>query len=336
MRIVAASARRLRWPIAPVGAARGHTDREALIVAVRADDGATGLGEAAPLAGMSIDDIERAARAVDELAARLPIAIDSPGHATDIAESITTAPAARFALETALLAAFAQHARTSLASLWGNIPQRELQYGVVVDDEHDARAAASMWLKVKVGAAPFAADLERVRRIARAAPGARLRLDANRAWSQRDALVHLRELRDLAIASRDSRPASRSAEGGASTIDYVEEPCPAAHELLDRAPALRIALDESLIALPQHELVRALRSPHLAALVLKPTLLGGFVRCFAIAASARAHDVPPVVSHTLEGPVGTAACAELARAIGANVPVGLAPHPALARWSEAT
>ncbi|MGH9888621.1 MAG: hypothetical protein ACREBE_24020, partial [bacterium] len=39
------------------------------------------------------------------------------------------------------------------------------------------------------------------------------------------------------------------------------------------------------------------------------------------------------VSHTLEGPIGTAACADLALALGGEHPVGLAPHAALAGWS---
>ena len=97
----------------------------------------------------------------------------------------------------------------------------------------------------------------------------------------------------------------------------------------------RLALDESLIELGRDELERALESSQLAALVLKPTLLGGFARCFELATAARRHGVAPVISHTLEGPIGFAACVELARAIGADVPVGLAPHPALEQFGNA-
>jgi hypothetical protein len=39
--------------------------------------------------------------------------------------------------------------------------------------------------------------------------------------------------------------------------------------------------------------------------------------------------VAPIVTHALEGPIGFAACHELARAVGADVPVGLGPHSAL-------
>jgi o-succinylbenzoate synthase len=317
MRIVAVEAKQVTWPIAPTGAARGRHQREALIVGVRTEDGATGLGEAAPLPGMSIDALDDAARAVEDLAARLPFAVEVPGHATGIADRITAAPAARFAIETALLAVFAQRAHVSVASLWGAVPLAELACAVVVDDELDARMAHARTLKIKVGGGDFASELARIHRIARAAPGARLRIDANRTWPRHEVLSRLHALCAL-------------------PIEYVEEPSEDAHELLAEPLPLRLALDESLIALAPAELSRALGSPSLAALVLKPTLLGGFARCLALAGAARRHGVAPVVTHALEGPIGTAACVELARAVGADVAVGLAPHPAPERAPRAS
>src|SRR3569833_3716541 len=59
MHIVAATARSVRWPLEPSGAARGRwRERERVIVAVRSDDGSPGLGAAAPLPGMTIDTLE--------------------------------------------------------------------------------------------------------------------------------------------------------------------------------------------------------------------------------------------------------------------------------------
>jgi len=314
MQIIGVDTRVVRWPIEARGAARGQwSERTALVIGVRADDGTTGLGEAAPLPGMSIDTIADASLAAAELAARVPIGPDSPAHATAIADRVTAAPAARFAIETALLAALAQHRRTSVAALWSPVPQGELHFATVVDDIADARLAlarGSRCLKIK------AISPDRVLRIARAVPGVRLRVDANRSWPRAETVRWLQQLAHL-------------------DLDYVEEPCLDAHELLrDRLPC-RIALDESLVLLDSADLARALRSPDLAALVLKPTLLGGFGRCLELAALAHHHGVAPVVSHTLEGPIGTAACVELARAIGADVPVGLAPHPGLDRFAEA-
>jgi len=309
MKIVAVAARRVPWAIDPRGAARGMREREALLLAVRGDIGVTGLGEAAPLPGMSIDGLDDAERAFEELAARAPFAIESPAHATGIADRITAAPAARFAIESALLVALAQRSGASVASLWGALPQGELRCAVVVDDARDVPDAAARHLKIKIGGASFDDDLARVQRIARAAPDALLRLDVNRRWPRDETVAH------LAALCRSVR-----------NIEYVEEPCVAAHDLLAEPLPCRLALDESLIELAPDNLARALASHRLAALLLKPTLLGGFARCLALAAAAHRHGVAPVVSHALEGAVGAAACVELARAIGADVAVGLAPH----------
>lgn len=340
MRIVGVGHRIVRWSIDPRGAARGTTEREAVIVVVHDKSGLVGMGEAAPLPGMSIDSLEDAMAAANALAACVPFEIETAQDASALADRITSAPAARFAIETALLTLMAQARGTSIASLLATLPQAELENAVVVDTPEEARVATARVLKVKVGPT---GDVERVRAIAAAAPHARLRIDANRSWSLADTPAIVEALADL-------------------PIDYVEEPCPDAHELLDtrdrpssldiartarevidardRPPnneiargarqaapgqlAHRIALDESLIALDRADLLRALASPTLAALVLKPTLLGGFARCLELAALAHKHGVAPIVTHTLEGPVGFAACIELARAIAADVPVGLA------------
>lgn len=316
MNIVAVDHRIVRRSIDPRGAARGVRTREAVIVIVRTDTSLVGLGEAAPLPGMSIDTIYDAIAAADALAARVPFAIHAPRDASTLADQITMAPAAQFAIETALLTLFAQQRKTSVATLLAAMPQGELENAVVVDTEDEARLATVRCLKIKVGTT---GDIDRVRRIAAAAPRARLRLDANRSWARADTPAIIESLRDL-------------------PIDYIEEPCPNAHELLT-APgtpsnvelAHRIALDESLIELDRADLLRALASPHLAALVLKPTLLGGFAKCLELAALAHEHGVAPVVTHTLEGAIGFAACIELARAIAADVPVGLARPDSISR-----
>jgi o-succinylbenzoate synthase len=319
MTIVAVDHRVVRWPIDARGSARGaDRERVSVVVSVRDDEGMTGLGEAAPLPGMSSDTIEDAIAAVRELAARLPSDQSSPRHASAVADRVTTAPAARFAIETALLAAYAQRIRTSIAALLAPMPQGELQCAVVVDDEDEAQVAVAFGapcLKIKVGTNP-SADIDRVHAIASRVPGCPLRLDANRGWPADEVDAIMAKLQGLAI-------------------EYVEEPCRDAHQLLACDLPYHIALDESLVSLDAAELERALGSPQLAAIVLKPTLLGGFARCLELAAAAHRHGVAPIVSHTLEGPLGTAACRELARALGGDVVVGLGRHPGLFRFTEA-
>jgi len=339
MQITAAAACTLRWSIAGHGAARGRGDRAAVILELRSATGHVGLGEAAPLPGMSADTLEDAERAIAAYVAfaTLPASGSVPRTAA-YAAAAAASPAARFAIETANLDLLAREhgvpLSTRLAALddaalraadapavldepvaiGAHAPAaRWLPLAAVVDDPdaaRRARAAGIRCLKLKLAAGD---DPGRVRAIAAAVPDARLRLDANRSWPRGEVAARLAALADL-------------------PIDYVEEPCRDAHRLLDAALPHRLALDESLAELSSAELAAALNSPGLAAVVLKPTLLGGLVAARALARRAHRAGVAAIVSHGLEGPIGTAACAELALALGGTDAVGLAAHPALAGW----
>ncbi|HEX4419218.1 MAG TPA: hypothetical protein VH165_15005, partial [Kofleriaceae bacterium] len=117
MRIVSVASRTLRWTIHSRGAARGRTERAAVLLEVRSDHGAHGLGEAAPLPGMSPDTLDDAERALATFAARAPFELPDVAAAVAIAQAATRSPAARFAIETALLDALACHAQVSIATL---------------------------------------------------------------------------------------------------------------------------------------------------------------------------------------------------------------------------
>ncbi len=424
MRIAAIAARTVRWPIAGTGAARGRSERAAVLVEVRTDRGAIGLGEAAPLPGMSPDALADAEQAIAAFARLAGVDLADREAARLLVAATTAPPAARFALETALFDALAREHGISLAALLcapgrgpgtalgtsttdphvgaeppfsagasgepdlhrahvgaePQVPARTSHVGAaalpptdphvgaeppssagasgepdlhrahvgaepqapacmshvgaaalpphvgamprvplaaVVDDPEAARrafAAGIRCLKIKLGGDD---PPERVRAIAAAAPGATLRIDANRSWPPAEILDRLTALAEL-------------------PIEYVEEPCRDAHRLLAGPLPGRLALDESLVELSAGELATALRSPALAAVILKPALLGGLSACLELAAQARACGVAAVASHTLEGPIGTAACAELALALAAHdaagPAAGLAAHPALAGW----
>jgi o-succinylbenzoate synthase len=320
MRIAAIVARTVRWPIAGTGAARGRSERAAVLVEVRTDRGAIGLGEAAPLPGMSRDTLDDAERAIAAFGRLTGTALADREAARLIVAATTAPPAARFALETAVFDALAREHGVSLAALLGAPGRPRVPLAAVVDDPETARAAFTAGIrcfKIKLGPDE---SLDRVRAIAAAAPGASLRIDANRSWPRAEVVDRLAALAAL-------------------PIEYVEEPCRDAHELVQSGPLpCRLALDESLVELSPDELQPALDSGQLAALILKPALLGGLSACLELAALARAAGVAAVASHALDGPIGTAACAELALALAATAreppgpPAGLAPHPALAGW----
>ena len=72
MRITAIAAHTVRWPIAGTGDARGRSERAAVLLEVRSDRGILGLGEAAPLPGLSHDTLDDAELALEAFAHRAP------------------------------------------------------------------------------------------------------------------------------------------------------------------------------------------------------------------------------------------------------------------------
>jgi L-alanine-DL-glutamate epimerase-like enolase superfamily enzyme len=260
-------------------------------VVVTTAAGVSGVGEAAPLAGRSLDTPAAATRAFASLAARAPFPIASVATALELAGSITAAPAARFAIETALIDALAREAGVPFADLLAPEPAATVPLNALVDTPEAARRAVDRGigtLKVKLGH-----DLRAIRA---SAPGVALRLDANQAWPTAAALDELRALADLGL-------------------EYVEEPCPDTASIAARSP-VPLALDESLAGAGDPPLAS------IAVVVLKPTLLG-LARCLAIARRGVAAGTDVVVTHALEGPVATAACAELARALRCHRACGL-------------
>jgi L-alanine-DL-glutamate epimerase-like enolase superfamily enzyme len=145
-------------------------------------------------------------------------------------------------------------------------------------------------------------------------PRAALRLDANGAWSRAEAPVRLAALVRF-------RP------------EFVEQPVPA-----DQLPGLRdapvpLAADETLALEGGLARLRAEGGAQVAS--LKPTVLGGLLRCRALAAEAFGSGMQVVVSHALEGPIALAAAAELALSLQpAPLACGLAPHAGLEAWPD--
>jgi L-Ala-D/L-Glu epimerase len=335
--LVAVELRAVRWHQQPSGPAiwRALPPREGLLVRVVDGEGMDGLGEASPLA-MSEDEegahslagvtaaLQQWAKSVADRA----VVVRAPDDAARVAaEACAHAPAARFALETALLDVLAKKRGVSLAEqlAGGDAMARSVPINAVVDSVEAAQAAWARGvatLKLKLGLDTDAdARLLRAIRQRLASPGLRLRGDANQGWP----LAEVRE-RLAALASVE--------------LDYVEEPCRDLQALLDSSSAWPaelppLAIDESAAQLGDQEVRGLLAHPRVAALIAKPTRLGGLSVCQRWAPLAARSGKRMIVTHTLEGPIAMAACAELARALAPAQPetaVGLDGHPGLAAW----
>ncbi len=169
-----------------------------------------------------------------------------------------------------------------------------------------ARDNNFVFAKIKVGIGGVADEARLLRRLAERAGSLRLRLDANRAWSEREARAFFAAVADL-------------------PIDGVEEPL--AHPTLAGLRRLQgevpfaIAVDESLSELGADRIFseRAVRR-----LVLKPARIGGFVATARLAEQASAVGIEVVITSVVESAIGVGAAAQLAAAIGGAQAHGLA------------
>lgn len=296
-----------RLPLtAPVTlAGRTHTHRDGVLLRVEQADGAVGWGDAAPLPGFSRETADDARDALAGVARWL----STPGFGGPRARTALP-PSARFALELALAdldGALRPANAPDVLPLAGLIlAAPTLRFGGdAVAQARDLAAAGYRAVKLKVGRA--AADAPTVRAVRDALPaGVALRLDANRAWTPDEARRFADAVAGLAIA-------------------FVEEPLadPDGLEALARETGLPVALDESLAGAAVHV------PPWAAAVVLKPTILGGIAATLAWAAAAHAVGVPAVLSAAFESGVGMRAVAALALEAGTE-PAGLDPYRRLA------
>jgi o-succinylbenzoate synthase len=325
------------------------SERSSLELALSATEGSMGWGEAAPLPDYSQDDVHDAERAL----AGLPVAelaalaeVDDARTLLDAAAALIPAhqPSARFALETALLDRVAQRAGQPLwftlaalarrsacdagtdvapaealaearsVALCALLPSGDRSAALALARRH--LAAGVTCFKLKIGPDHLTSDQEATLAGLRAELGARvnLRADANGSLSPAGLRSSLEQL-------------------AAHELEFLEEPMAGAEpEGLTDSPCA-LALDESLQRMPPAALARWLAQPAFRVLVLKPTALGGLSACIGLARVARAHGREVVVSHALEGPIGWAACAHLALALGGTRAAGLWPlaHQAAAR-----
>lgn len=355
LRITAMELERHGGAVSGVASARGAwSARQGVLVRLRDDRGHLGLGEASPLPGHSPDELagcEAELRALGrDLGGAVVGAGTAPAEARALLARMTSrvrAPAARFAVETALLDLVGQRSGRPLWQLLralapgggaaatlsapAAVPLNALcapgDPDRVLDDVAAAHARGIRCFKLKVGrdAGTELAALAAVR--ARYGDAISLRADANQAWLPDQARAHLQRL--AAVAP-----------------EYVEEPVTAPMtQLAALAPLpVPVALDESLLhAFPDTGTTGAAGVPELDALlaaglvrvlVLKPMLLGGCLPVMALAARARAAGADVVVSHLFDGPVALAACAHLAVALGATRACGLDRHNGLQAWPE--
>jgi o-succinylbenzoate synthase len=320
---------------------RDWRERVTLLLVVEDAEGRVGLGEASPLPGYSPETLDDAWDSLTPLVG-VSLGLEELGPGSSQALRAVTgavaSPAARFALETALLDLWSKQrgepawvllarirselldvAAAPLAVAAEGHPVAALLPGsgdVALAHAERAFARGIRCFKAKLGVpGAWSGELATLRALRKRFPEVRLRVDANQALSPEELWQRLPALRDL-------------------TLEWLEEPIARFPAGIDWEVGIPLALDESLQQNPPDP--RASRDHAVRAYVLKPTTLGGFVRSFELANEAIRAEFVFVASHAYEGPVGFSAVAALSLALGSDRPpdgldghAGVADAPAL-------
>ncbi|WP_255192477.1 dipeptide epimerase [Natronobeatus ordinarius] len=286
----------------PFTIARGTaTHAENVIVTIEDEDGVVGVGGAGPSAhyGETADTIE----AVLPDLLGVVEAVGDPHQLARIErrmrETVRNNPAARCAVSIALHDLAAKQLEQPLFRYWGLDPAESVEssYTIGIDDTETMREKTETavergygTLKVKLGTDR---DEEIVRTIRETAPDARIYVDANEAWTPKEAVAKIE-----AIAAYD--------------LEFVEQPVPAENPeglgyVYERSP-LPIAADESLITVDDVPRI----ADRCDVANLKLMKCGGLREAIRIVHAARAHGLQVMCGCMSESNASIAAACHLA------------------------
>jgi len=300
------------WPSAEGPVA----ERTGSIVLLEEEGGWVGRGETAPWPGFGLETHASSVAALRGAASRLiglpaEAYVEAAGDLPCLAP-VAASPCARHAIDLALHDLAAQHANVSLARLLGGTDAlAEVSVNAAIPRlpaDQAARAAIAAiasgvgTIKLKVGGAPLEEDVARMRAVREAVgPAVRLRVDANQAWSEGEAIQALAALRPF-------------------DIEYCEQPVAAEDiEALARvraAAGVRIAADEAVRDLASARRIVAARAADI--LIVKPMALGGLRAARAVAAYGVESGAAVVVTSLLESDIGRTGALHLAASLGSN------------------
>ncbi len=283
--------------------------REGLLLRIEDDSGNAGEGEIAPFTGLHEETLEQAASRISSM-----FQGENPTQ--------SWLPSVRFGLEAAwsTLGASRQgktvlqamNPSTTHVPVNALLPVRVLtqaglkgEKGILGKECARIQKTGYKCLKLKAGRHMVEEDISTLRMLHELLEDSvSLRVDANRAWSIKDALVFADGVRDI-------------------SLEYCEEPLknPAALEELYKKTGMPLALDETLwnkpdpATLPWHAI---------HSLVLKPGRLGGWNKTRNWVNEARARKVGVTFSSSFESGVGLAWIALMSACLSDSpLPAGL-------------
>jgi len=294
---------------------KGHkiTSRCGLLVKLSTDLGSIGWGEVAPLPGFSRESLSLAKKDGLKLKTTL-IGSELPADLTPEGKGWSRwmllddlVPSVRCGLELALWNLQVNEEPRKKVLVNGLLTGSHAE---VLRSAREMAESGYKAVKLKVGGQPIDQEIEITWKVREAiGDKVNLRLDANRAWNLDEAVKFGKAVFPC-------------------NVEYIEEPTtrPQEVEAFFSRCGVPVALDETLLELSFEALEK---QRGIAAVILKPTFLGGFQRALHLAKKAQSLGLQPVVSSCFESGVGILGLARFAAFLSLeNVPAGLDTY----RW----
>lgn len=280
-----------------------------------------GLGECAPLPGLSLDhrpDLEQKLQEVSQKINRAEVSLGFEDALPDEL-NLTEWPSLRFALETALLDLKCGGRRLLYKNAFVKAEEGIAINGLIwMGDKSfmqkqikDKLTEGYTCLKLKIGSLDFESELEILQQI-REAAGAEdltIRVDANGAFQVREAFTKLERLAKYAIHSIEQPIKQGQTDEMAQLCAFTPVP---------------IALDEELIGIYTREAKRKLlQDIKPQYIILKPTLTGGMQESAEWIKIAEQQETGWWVTSALESNVGLNAISQFTGNYTTELPQGL-------------
>ncbi len=302
----------------PSGTSRGVLTKKPtwfLLISQAEQANIVGIGECGLLKGLSPDERPDFEAKLNEVCLKIE------EYSTNYQQSLTAFPAIQFGLESALLdfQAKAKGIKFLFPSQFTTG-----KYGVKINgliwmgsQEYmhaqikDKLANGFSCLKMKIGAIDFEQELSILKSIRReySSKEIEIRVDANGAFTPQEALEKLKRLSELEIHSIE-QPIQ------AGQIELMSKLC--------EITPLPIALDEELIGVTfsksKAELLDSIKPQYI---ILKPTLLGGFINTEEWYRLANQRQISWWITSALESNIGLNALAQWTATLNNSLPQGL-------------
>jgi len=296
----------------PAGTSRGVLLHKPSSFLILEKDGFTGIGECSVIPDLSIDPIDSYPDKLDKLCRLLNEGSD-PGKI-----DLTDYPSAAFGLETALLDLAAKGSGQLFPSSFTEGKTGIPINGLVWMGDRDfmekqikeKMAAGYRCIKLKIGANDFETELDIIASIRKqfSQSDIEIRLDANGAFSPKDALDKLNRLSVFNIHSIEQ--------------PIRQQQYDAMAEICSKSP-IPVVLDEELIGVKSQDKEVILKKLKPAYIILKPSLIGGINQSEEWISLAEEHHIGWWVTSALEGNIGLNAIAQWTATLGSSLPQGL-------------